>query len=145
MENSRVQASPSIGASQSLPPTSLAEESPLQTAVKITARRMTSGGSMAPLKRKDSSLTKPLDSAHLYSSLVAGAGSGAMASILIAPLDLIRTRLQVWGEVTGKQGAMSVIPQMMREIIQRDGYRGCFRGLGITLLTVPAFWAVYCE
>lgn len=109
---------------------------------------MTSGGSATTatvkLTRKET-VVQPLDPVYLYSSLIAGVGSGAMASVLCAPLDLIRTRLQVWGEVTGKHGAISVIPQMIREIVQQHGWKGCFRGLGATLVCVPVFWGVYCE
>lgn len=94
---------------------------------------------------KATSAPVPFDPLHLYSSLVAGVGSGIAASITCAPLDLIRTRLQVWGEVTGKQGTLTVIPQMIREIVRNEGWTGCFRGLGATLITVPAFWGVYCK
>jgi solute carrier family 25 folate transporter 32 len=87
----------------------------------------------------------PRDYVHLYSSLLAGAGSGALASITCAPLDLVRTRLQVWGERRGQMGAVQIIPQMIREIVAKEGWRGCFRGLGATLITVPAFWGVYCK
>jgi len=83
-----------------------------------------------------------LDMKRLYSSLVAGVGSGALASVICAPLDLIRTRLQVWTEVKHSRPSMA-IPQMLRDIIKRDGMTGCFRGLGATLVTVPAFWGVY--
>lgn len=82
------------------------------------------------------------DMPRLYSSLIAGVGSGALASVICAPLDLIRTRLQVWTEV--KHGSPTVaIPQMLRDIVKREGVTGCFRGLGATLLTVPLFWGVY--
>eukprot|EP00977_Amphora_coffeiformis_P011413 scaffold2765_cov165-Amphora_coffeaeformis.AAC.7 len=81
------------------------------------------------------------DMKRLYSSLVAGVGSGALASVICAPIDLIRTRLQVWTEV--KHSPSAAIPQMLRDIIKRDGIAGCFRGLGATLVTVPAFWGVY--
>ena len=89
---------------------------------------------------------QPRDDLHVYSTLIAGAGSGALASILCAPLDLIRTRLQVWGDVhRGQHGGMQMIPNMIRDILKQDGWRGCFRGLGATLFTVPAFWGVYCK
>jgi Mitochondrial carrier protein len=72
---------------------------------------------------------------------------------------LIRTRLQVWGQVarssSSSAGSIGVaaaaapahqaMTQMLRDIIKTDGIRGCFRGLGATLVTVPTFWGVYCE
>jgi hypothetical protein len=90
------------------------------------------------------------DPIYMWSSLAAGVGSGALASMLCAPLDLVRTRMQVWGQVVrSKNGAAftgsTSLTGMLREIIQRDGWRGCFRGLGATLVTVPFFWGVYCK
>lgn len=107
---------------------------------------------------------------HLFwvSNWVAGMCSGAVSSIACAPLDLVRTRLQVWSGVVGgrnEAAAGSTLPhdattptrraappsappsiaRIFRDIIQRDGLQGCFRGLTATLLTVPAFWGVYCE
>jgi hypothetical protein len=41
--------------------------------------------------------------------------------------------------------AHQAMTQMLRDIIKTDGIRGCFRGLGATLVTVPTFWGVYCE
>jgi hypothetical protein len=95
------------------------------------------------------------DPIYMWSSLAAGVGSGALASMLCAPLDLVRTRMQVWGQVVRNSkgaaagAAASVkslsLPGMLRDIVQRDGWRGCFRGLGATLVTVPTFWGVYCK
>jgi hypothetical protein len=88
------------------------------------------------------------DPAYFYASLVAGAGSGAISSILCAPLDLIRVRMQVWGVVMDSskgRGTTKVIPTMIKDTWRREGFRGFFRGLGATLLTVPVFWAVYCK
>jgi hypothetical protein len=81
---------------------------------------------------------------YLYSSLVAGMGSGAVSAVVCAPLDLVRTRLQVWGDVVHSNRQQAVIT-MFRDILRTDGIAGCFRGLTATLLTVPAFWGVYCE
>ena len=84
------------------------------------------------------------DPRHVWSTLVAGVGSGALASVLCAPLDLLRTRLQVWGGLHQNSSATSIVYwEILREMIAKDGVKGCFRGLGATLLTVPAFWGVY--
>ena len=101
------------------------------------------------------------DPIYIYSSLVAGIGSGAVSAVVCAPLDLVRTRLQVWGDVVVVAGSSSgsttsgtssssnssrqAVMGMFRDIVQRDGIKGCFRGLTATLLTVPFFWGVYCE
>jgi Mitochondrial carrier protein len=91
------------------------------------------------------------DPVFLYSSLVAGILSGTASAVVCAPLDLVRTRLQVWGDVIGTlkkgEGPSSrwFLVYMFRDIVRNEGVAGCFRGLTATLLTVPAFWGVYCE
>jgi solute carrier family 25 folate transporter 32 len=79
---------------------------------------------------------------NFVSSLIAGVGSGSLASIVCAPLDLLRTRMQVAGGLE-KGVTNPKIIKSMYEIYASDGIRGCFRGLGATLATVPAFWGLY--
>mmetsp|Transcript_1854 Transcript_1854/g.5420 ORF Transcript_1854/g.5420 Transcript_1854/m.5420 type:complete len:378 (+) Transcript_1854:64-1197(+) len=89
---------------------------------------------------------------HMISSLVAGIGSGFLASVVCAPLDLIRTRMQVMGDVRAHGAPTSTrassmpslsVYRALADIVKQDGIRGCFRGLGATLATVPAFWGLY--
>jgi hypothetical protein len=90
------------------------------------------------------------DRKHAYSSLIAGLSSGAISSTICAPLDLVRTRIQVMGEIVNNQQKIRPLLKehiaitMLKDIIQKDGLAGCFRGLTATLLTVPTFWGVYC-
>lgn len=84
-----------------------------------------------------------LERQNFVSSLVAGVGSGSLASVVCAPLDLVRTRMQVAGGLEGKSEQSAKIIKSLREIYLSDGVRGCFRGLGATLATVPAFWGLY--
>lgn len=81
-------------------------------------------------------------SGDFVSTFAAGIGSGFLSSIICAPLDLVRTRMQVWGEV-GSSATQTTPTQAIKEILQREGWRGMFRGLGATLVTVPLFWGVY--
>lgn len=100
---------------------------------------------------------------HVKSSLLAGIGSGALSSFVCAPLDLVRTRMQVMGDLKETKPKKSVpsiqqatssvrngssnphkgILSNFRDILQVDGIRGCFRGLSATLMTVPFFWGLY--
>lgn len=89
----------------------------------------------------------------MRSSFLAGVGSGVLSSVACAPLDLIRTRMQVIGDTKGASSAAKIassarLPSLgvyraLRDIISQDGFRGCFRGLGATLGTVPIFWGIY--
>jgi solute carrier family 25 folate transporter 32 len=101
-------------------------------------RHQPTGGSRI-LAVKDEPHTRGVD--HLMSTFAAGVGSGALASVICAPLDLIRTRMQVWSDVD--RGAGNSPKQAFQEILKKEGWRGCFRGLGATLVTVPLFWGVY--
>jgi len=80
---------------------------------------------------------------NFVSSLISGVGSGSLASVVCAPLDLVRTRMQVAGGLEGKSAHNAKIIKSIHEIYLSDGVRGCFRGLGATLATVPAFWGIY--
>ena len=105
----------------------------------------TSTAQAAPTTKTTISTTAR-DPIYLWSSLAAGVGSGALASVLCAPLDLVRTRMQVWGAMhtTSAGGVQKLgVVGMLRDIVQREGWKGCFRGLTATLVTVPAFWGVY--
>lgn len=84
------------------------------------------------------------DVAHLYSSLFAGIVSGTISSVVCAPLDLLRTRMQVWGDVSSSSNLSGKkMMASMREIAVNEGWRGYFRGLNATLATVPLFWGIY--
>ena len=82
---------------------------------------------------------------NTVASLLAGVGSGALSSIACAPLDLVKTRMQVLGEFnkSNVNSNQLSITKSLQDIIQKDGMRGCFRGLFPTLLTVPSFWGIY--
>ena len=95
------------------------------------------------LNNKATSEVKVAETSNFVSSLIAGVGSGSLASVVCAPLDLVRTRMQVAGGLQGKSAKNAKIIQSIREIYRSEGMRGCFRGLGATLATVPAFWGIY--
>lgn len=73
----------------------------------------------AVLVRSASQQTRS-DPIYFYSSLVAGVGSGALASILCAPLDLVRVRMQVWGQV--RHRTRLPITTILKEIRLKEGY-----------------------
>ncbi len=86
---------------------------------------------------------KLVERQNFMSSIIAGVGSGSLASIVCAPLDLLRTRMQVVGGLEKNGSTNPKIIKSIYEIYAQDGIRGCFRGLGATLATVPAFWGLY--
>ena len=125
----------------------MADTNTTSSSVESSSNDSSSATTTAQLARKKSfwppsqPTPQPRDIVHALSTLTAGAGSGALASMICAPLDLVRTRMQVWGDVVG--GKKQSLIQMVSAIIKQDGWQGCFRGLGATLVTVPLFWGVY--
>lgn len=90
--------------------------------------------------------TNTVENHRMWVSFFAGVGSSAVASVFCAPLDLVRTRLQVLGEISLPGKTTTTTPSIFKtfqDIIRIDGFRGCFRGLGATLFTVPTFWGMY--
>jgi len=91
---------------------------------------------------------QPNKAATMGASFLAGSAGGAMGSICCAPLDIVKTQMQVWGSINKlKPGEQQKEPpkifKMLGRIVERNGVPGLFRGLGPTLLTVPTFWGVY--
>ncbi|MQM12469.1 hypothetical protein Taro_045395 [Colocasia esculenta] len=75
----------------------------------------------------------------------AGAASGAIAATFVCPLDVIKTRLQVYGlpNTPSSGGRSSLIISSLQQIIKNEGFRGMYRGLSPTILALLPNWAVY--
>lgn len=74
--------------------------------------------------------------------LLSGAGAGLICSVLCAPLDVVKVRLQVQGSLglhKYKGGVISTI----RKIYREEGIRGPFKGIGPALINAPLFWGAY--
>ncbi|KAG8085285.1 hypothetical protein GUJ93_ZPchr0010g8109 [Zizania palustris] len=76
---------------------------------------------------------------------VAGASAGVVAATFVCPLDVIKTRFQVHGWPKLATGTIrgSVIIGSLQQIVQREGFRGMYRGLSPTVLALLPNWAVY--
>lgn len=127
----------------------LLEEAATDIAMRGGGDAKTTAAALQRMKTK-------MEQNHMTSSFLAGIDSGVVASVFCAPLDLVRTRMQVMGEVKSAAAAAgrnvaapdARIPSLsvyraIADIIKEDGFRGCFRGLGATLATVPLFWGIY--
>lgn len=74
--------------------------------------------------------------------MLSGMGAGVLCTILCAPLDVVKVRMQIQGglKVHKYEGN---IASMLRGIYREEGIRGIFRGVGPALCTIPLFWGVY--
>jgi hypothetical protein len=72
---------------------------------------------------------------------MAGAGAGAVAAVVCAPLDVLKIRFQVQGASNRlyRNGIVRTLVRIKRE----EGVHGLFRGLGPSLMTVPLFWGIW--
>lgn len=85
-------------------------------------------------------ISLPLGSGDAFSGIL----SGVLAKSGVFPLDLIRKRLQVQGPMRARYagGSISVYKGVLatgRVIVAKEGWRGLYRGLGISLIkSAPA-------
>lgn len=74
-------------------------------------------------------------------NFVSGAGAGVISTILCAPLDVAKVRVQVQGSLNSNKynGMFSTLNKIYIE----EGIRGLYRGMVPALCTVPMFWGIY--
>lgn len=75
-------------------------------------------------------------------SLASGTVGGFLCTVLCAPLDVAKIRMQIQGSLGINKyhgGAYNVLSLIYKE----EGIRGIFRGVGPALFTIPLFWGVY--
>jgi solute carrier family 25 (mitochondrial folate transporter), member 32 len=65
-----------------------------------------------------------------------------LCTILCAPLDVVKVRLQIQGSLHVHKYHGGVL-SILRSIYSEEGIRGIFRGMGPALCTIPLFWGVY--
>lgn len=75
-------------------------------------------------------------------SFFSGVGAGLLCTIVCAPFDVAKIRLQVQGSLKLQKytgGTFRIIQTIYRE----EGFRGVFRGVGPAMISIPLFWGVY--
>jgi len=82
--------------------------------------------------------------------MVAGAGAGCGATLLLHPLDLIKTRMQVQDQVQAQEwGGQRRLPSYngvwhaCRRIVTVEGWLGLYQGLWPNMLGNTASWGLY--
>ncbi|XP_061359574.1 mitochondrial arginine transporter BAC2-like [Gastrolobium bilobum] len=98
----------------------------------------------AVLSRAFDSSVSAKDPPSYKSVALGGVGTGALQSLLLSPVELVKIRLQLQntGKLTEPQkGPASVV----KSIWKKEGLRGVYRGLGITMMRdIPShgfyFW-----
>lgn len=75
-------------------------------------------------------------------SMISGMGAGVLCTILCAPLDVVKVRMQIQGALKIHKYEGNIVG-MLGGIYREEGIRGIFRGVGPALCTIPLFWGVY--
>ena len=65
----------------------------------------------------------------------AGAAAGASSTLLLYPLEVVRTRM-ICDPSVNAQGGVAGVAASLRDVVRRSGVRGLYRGLGPTLLGI---------
>lgn len=104
---------------------------------------------MSPLESSDSSSTvasikkfsRSVSIPQPVLSMVSGAGAGILCTLICAPLDVAKVRMQVQGGLGMNKyhGVFSSVSYIYTE----EGLRGLFRGVGPAMITIPLFWGCY--
>lgn len=69
-----------------------------------------------------------------------GFAANLIATATVYPIDAVKTNYQV-----ARIQSPITIPQTIKNIIQKNGWRGLYRGLGPQLATYPIFWSVFFQ
>lgn len=87
-----------------------------------------------------------LNQNNLSTHFLAGAIAGLAQSPISSPLELVKTRLQLQDNHSGKDGKkMLGAVDCLRDIYRRAGLKGIFKGFGITTLReAPGFGLYFC-
>jgi hypothetical protein len=82
---------------------------------------------------------------HALHSVLAGAASGLVSALFVAPLDVVKARRQIQSVSPGADGSPRYRGTLssLRLIFELEGVRGLFRGLPPTLLGYVPSWSVY--
>lgn len=77
----------------------------------------------------------------LLDQLVAGCAAGGTATLLLHPLDLLKTRFQATADNSNR--VIFAVPRQLRAIFQMDGFKGLYRGFSANFAGSTTSWGVY--
>ncbi|KAJ1939730.1 hypothetical protein EC988_007235, partial [Linderina pennispora] len=104
-------------------------------------------GALQDIRQGSTQAAAPFWSQSLKNS-IAGAGAGAVSSIVTCPLDVVKTRLQYQGVLQEKYRRLGHKPyrgtfSTLERIAAEEGVRGLYRGLAPMLMGYLPTWGIY--
>ena len=85
---------------------------------------------MSKTSKKSNSRFLSLNESQINS--IAGATSGLFVSVLVSPLDVVKTRIQVKRLPKGMPDTPLI--KVMYRLARQEGLRAFYKGLGVTML-----------
>ncbi|KAG9141086.1 hypothetical protein Leryth_001604 [Lithospermum erythrorhizon] len=89
--------------------------------------------SYATLSRKFDKDIKPTDPPSFRGVIFGGFGAGAIQSLIVSPIELVKINLQLQRQ-TNDKSSLKGPADIVRIILNREGWRGIYRGFTITVL-----------
>ena len=122
--------------------------SPTEPAISAQEGKSTSQTPVSSRARGPKRLIQKLPEGYIVP--LAGGLAGAVAGIVTCPLDVIKTKLQAQGGFIPTENGVKLPVSQYRgvigtaaTIVQEDGFKGMYRGLGPMMLGYVPTWAVY--
>jgi len=78
-----------------------------------------------------------------FDHLLSGLAGGAVSTVLLYPLDLVKVRLQVNEQTNSKTGRYGKICNTLRAVIRTEGILGLYQGISPAVLGSSASWGGY--
>ncbi|RRT45037.1 hypothetical protein B296_00035798, partial [Ensete ventricosum] len=86
--------------------------------------------------------SKSMNEPPSYRSVaLSGVGTGALQSLILSPVELVKIKLQL--QMTGNRGGRIGPISVAKEIVKKEGMKGIYRGLWITVLRDAPSHGVY--
>lgn len=72
----------------------------------------------------------------------AGALAGLVNTLVLSPLDVVKTRLQVQGSATLASNRYHRLVDVLRAMLREEGFRSHYRGLSADMWAFVPNWAI---
>lgn len=86
---------------------------------------------------------KTADARTQLAQFGAGALAGLVNTLVLSPLDVVKTRLQVQGSATFASNRYHGLVDALRAMLREEGFRSYYRGLSASLWAFVPNWAIY--
>lgn len=115
----------------------------------ITSQASANSSSITTVSYKTNSQQKQSISSHHADSrtqiaqFLAGAMAGLVNTLVLSPLDVVKTRLQAQGSSSYAVARYHGLIHALRRMLREEGFRSYYRGLPASICAFVPNWAIY--